>query len=64
MSVCDTLPGLYLGRVRHEGESRIVYVYPAQAGRGVMLLPWWDERGPAESNVQVARSLEALLARA
>jgi hypothetical protein len=34
----------------------------AQAGRGVMLLPCWDERGPAESNVQVAPSLEALLA--
>jgi hypothetical protein len=64
MSVCDTFPGIILGTITLERQRRAVYTRPEWEREGVMLLPWWDERGPAEGTRQIEPSLEALLARA
>lgn len=40
-----------------------MFVKPASPHEGVLLMPWWDERGPREAGTVVAPSLEALLAR-
>lgn len=62
MSVCETFPALVLGTIRRRGDDRPVFVRVASAPAAVLLVPWWDERGPAETGVVIAPSVEALLA--
>jgi hypothetical protein len=63
MVVCDTFEAIALGSVAYQGEMRVVYTRPDREAEGIMLMPWWDERGAAEGTIQIAPSLEALLSR-